>query len=273
MLSESRARTEIAFGPFALDLEDGELRRNGLRLRIQPQARRLLLFLAKRAGQVVTRQELRENLWGADACVDFEHALNFCVCQLRAALRDPANRPKYIETLPKRGYRFVANTHLLQPSSPTRPGTERTPRAPHLEKTIAVLPYRISSESQQFIADGMTDTLIAMLSKIPGLRVIPAGSVMHFKGSAPLVHQLAFTLDANWVVDGRILIAGKQIRISSQLVDAPLGSVLWSEQHEDHLRNLLYLQNTSSQKLANAVQSRMPAPVQVSDPGTRQAAI
>jgi adenylate cyclase len=126
-----------------------------------------------------------------------------------------------------------------------------------VERTIAVLPYRISTPSQQSIADGMTDCLIAMLSKIPGLRVIPAGSVMHFKRSVPLVHQLAFTLDANWVVDGRILVASKRIRISSQLVDAPLGSILWSEQHEDHLRNILNLQNISSQEMAEVVSSKM----------------
>jgi adenylate cyclase len=105
----------------------------------------------------------------------------------------------------------------------------------------------------------MTDCLIAMLSKIAGLRVIPAGSVMGFQGAAPLVHQLAFTLDANWVVEGRILVAGRRIRISTRLVDAPLGSILWSEQHEGLIRNVLPLQNLSSQQLADAVMARMPS--------------
>jgi TolB-like protein len=257
MESELQKGSEVGFGPFTLDLTDGELRRNGLRVRLQPQARRLLLLLAGRAGKVVTRNEIRDRLWGADTCVDFEHALNFCVCQLRATLRDPAIRPRYVETLPKRGYRFIAHAHRVNALPVRTPETSQGAGVFRMERTIAVLPYRISTQSQQSIADGMTDCLIAMLSKIPRLRVIPAGSVMHFKGSAPLVHQLAFTLDANWVVDGRILVAGKRIRISSQLVDAPLGSILWSEQHEDHLRNILNLQNISSQAMAEVISSRM----------------
>ena len=259
MNSESASGKQIVFGPFTLDLGEGELRRNGLRLRLQPKTRRLLLMLASRPGQVLTREEIRKNLWGSETYVDVEHALNFCVCQLRAVLRDPVSRPRYIETLPKRGYRFIAHVYRReQEHAVPQTGASTLLR---LERTVAVLPYKISSDSQQSIADGMTDCLVATLSKIPGLRVIPAGSVMRFQGTMPLVHQLAFTLDANWVVDGRILIAGKQIRISSQLVDAPLGSILWSEQHEDHLRNVLSLQSRSSHRLAEAVSSRMLAPV------------
>jgi TolB-like protein len=256
---ESRTGSEIAFGPFTLDLSDGELRRNGLRLRLQPQARRLLLLLASRAGQVATRQEIRDRLWDSDTCIDFEHALNYCVSQLRAALRDTANRPRYIETLPKRGYRFIPRSHRPQIGPGWLPGSRFNGSTSSVEKTVAVLPYRISTETQQSIADGMTDCLIAMLSKIAGLRVIPAGSVMRFQGTSPLVHQLAFTLDANWVVEGRILVAGRRIRISTRLMDAPLGSILWSEQHEGLIRNVLPLQNVSSQQLADAVMARMPS--------------
>jgi TolB-like protein len=257
MHSESRTGSAIAFGPFTLDLNDGELRRNGLRLRLQPQARRLLLVLASRPGQVATRQEIRDRLWGADTCIDFEHALNYSVCQLRAALRDTARRPRYIETLPKRGYRFIAQAYRLHSVHDSFLNSRTTLGEPSVEKTLAVLPYHISAEAQQSIADGMTDCLIAMLSKIVGLRVIPAGSVMHLKGKALLLNQLAFTLDANWVVEGRILVAGKRIRISTQLVDAPLGTILWSEQHEGLIRSVLSLQNLSSQQLTDAVSFRM----------------
>ncbi len=259
MDTESASGNQIVFGPFTLDLREGELRRNGLRLRLQPKTRRLLLMLASRPGQVATREEIRRDLWGSETCVDVEHALNFCVCQLRAALRDTVSRPKYIETLPKRGYRFIAHVYRRNPELTVAPQASATTLL-QLERTVAVLPYKISSDSQQSIADGMTDCLVATLSKIPGLRVIPAGSVMRFEETMPLVHQLAFTLDANWVIDGRILIAGKQIRISTQLVDAPIGSILWSEQDEDHLRNVLSLQSRSSHKLAAAVSSRMRSP-------------
>ncbi len=257
MYAESLPGPEVAFGPFTLDLTEGELRRNGLRLHLQPQARQLLVLLASYAGQAVTRRQIRDHIWGVDTCIDFEHALNFCVCQLRATLRDPAGRPRYIETLPRRGYRFIATTHSLQSAPAARSHSPGGSGGPPMERTVVILPYRTSDGTQQPIAEGMTDCLIATLSKIAGLRIIPAESVMDLKKSKPLTHQLAFRLDANWIVEGRIFAAGKRIRITSQLVDAPLGNVLWSEQQEDHIRNILCLQTISSRKLAQAVSFHM----------------
>jgi len=98
----------LRFGPFELDVRSGELRRNGTTVRLQPQPLKVLLLLAGRPGEVVTREEIQSEIWPAGTFVDFEQSLNFCIRQIRAALRDDANAPRYVETLPRRGYRWVA---------------------------------------------------------------------------------------------------------------------------------------------------------------------
>ena len=104
------------FGQFAFDADTGALTRGGVPVRLQPQPARVLALLVARAGDIVTREELRREIWGADTFVDFERGLNFCVAQIRSALGDSADSPRFIETLPKRGYRFIAPT--FAPSSP-----------------------------------------------------------------------------------------------------------------------------------------------------------
>src|SRR5215468_4183468 len=110
-------RTLIPFGPFEADLASQELRKQGVRLRLPRQSFQILKMLLERPGEVVTREELRAKLWPADTFVDFDHGLNAAVKRLRDALGDTAENPRYIETLPRRGYRFIAATvpHAIQP--------------------------------------------------------------------------------------------------------------------------------------------------------------
>src|ERR1051325_2761397 len=100
----------VRFGVFDLDLDTGELRRAGRRVHLTAQASKVLTLLASRPGDTVTRDELKRHLWAVDTFVDFDRSLNFCVAAVRAALRDDARSPRFIETLPRRGYRFVAET-------------------------------------------------------------------------------------------------------------------------------------------------------------------
>jgi DNA-binding winged helix-turn-helix (wHTH) protein len=97
----------IRFGPYAFDTETGELTKSGHRTALRPQAAHVLTYLASHSGQLVTREELREHVWGSETYVDFEHGLNLCIHEIRAALHDDANSPTYVETLPRRGYRFI----------------------------------------------------------------------------------------------------------------------------------------------------------------------
>jgi cholera toxin transcriptional activator len=98
----------VRFAVFEVDLAAGELRKNGNRIRLQEQPFQILAYLLDRAGEVVTREELRQKLWPADTFVDFDHSLNTAVNKLREALGDSASSPRYVETLARRGYRFLA---------------------------------------------------------------------------------------------------------------------------------------------------------------------
>ena len=104
----SSARKIIRFAIFEVDLAAGELRKNGARIRLQEQPFQILVYLLDRAGEVVTREELRQKLWPADTFVDFDHSLNTAINKLREALGDSASNPRYVETLARRGYRFLA---------------------------------------------------------------------------------------------------------------------------------------------------------------------
>jgi cholera toxin transcriptional activator len=132
----------VRFGVFELDLSAGELRRNGVKLRLQEQPFQVLAFLLERAGDVITREELRQKLWPADTFVDFDHSLNTAVNKLREILGDSAARPRYIETLARRGYRFIAPVSLAARPSASIPAvspaanSSAQPLHPELEVPI-----------------------------------------------------------------------------------------------------------------------------------------
>src|SRR5579863_8160572 len=107
-LPEKSSGRIARFGVYELDLAAGELRKSGAKLRLQEQPFQVLALLLERAGDVVTREELRQKLWPADTFVDFDHSLNTAVNKLRETLGDSASSPRYIETLARRGYRFIA---------------------------------------------------------------------------------------------------------------------------------------------------------------------
>src|SRR5207302_8461801 len=103
-VSTSRRRQ---FGPFEADLHSGELRKNGRKVRLQAQPFQLLAMLLERPGELVTREEICQKLWSGDTFVDFDHSLGTAVNKIREVLNDSAAEPRYIETLPRRGYRFI----------------------------------------------------------------------------------------------------------------------------------------------------------------------
>src|SRR5262249_43331367 len=113
----------VGFGAFEADLDSGELRKHGLKIKLQEQPFHVLALLLERPGRIVTREELRQKLWPADTFVDFDVGLNTAIKRLRDALGDTAESPRYVETLPRRGYRFIA-------------AVESIPFAPHQDLTV-----------------------------------------------------------------------------------------------------------------------------------------
>ncbi len=133
LVAQPAAPGRVRFGPFELDLGTGELRRNGEAVHLQQQPARVLALLVRQPGRLVTREELRRHLWGDDVFVDFQRGLNFCVMQIRDALGDDAETPRFVETLPRRGYRFIAPAEAVEPAGPPEnegPAAPARPRQP-----------------------------------------------------------------------------------------------------------------------------------------------
>src|SRR5262245_22856800 len=119
----------VRFDPFELDAPAGELRKNGVRLKLQEQPFQVLVTLLERPGEIVSREELRRRLWPSDTFVDFDHSLNTVVNRLRDCLSDVAERPRFIETVPRRGYRFIGRVDPIEQPAGTTPVTARLARA------------------------------------------------------------------------------------------------------------------------------------------------
>ncbi len=274
------------FGSFEVDPRAGELRRDGARIRLQQQPFRVLTLLLERPGEVVTREELRQAIWPTTEFGSFDEGLDAAIYRLRSALRDSAEHPRFIETLPRRGYRFIAPlagevraarsrrvpvvlavggvvlAALLLELSAGGLGARWPARAAPRIRSIAVLPLvNLSGDStQEFFADGMTDALITNLGRISGLRVISRTSAMHYKGTRATLPAIARQLEVDAVVEGAVLRAGQRVRITAQLVEASSDRRLWAQTYEDDLRDVLALQDEVARAIAAEVRTTLYPP-------------
>src|SRR6266568_4502003 len=168
-------------------LRGGELRKHGVKLKLVGQPFEVLAMLLECPGQLVTREELRARLWPTDTFVDFDHGLNAAVNKLRDALNDSAEKPNYVETLPRRGYRFISAVGLQD--SRNLLGEPRNPKI----QSLAVLPLENLSNDpeQEYFADGMTDQLITNLAQISALKIVSRTSAMRYKGTKKSLPEIA----------------------------------------------------------------------------------
>jgi TolB-like protein/DNA-binding winged helix-turn-helix (wHTH) protein/tetratricopeptide (TPR) repeat protein len=253
------------FGAFELDMKTGELRKNGVRVRLQEQPQRLLATLLTHAGELVTREELRNLLWPADTFVDFDHSLNTAVRKLRAALDDSAETPRFIETMARRGYRFIAPVEwasaavprsgvrrpllwlaaaaLILGASLTAWSLKRTPEAvAHRDiNSIAVLPFSNSDKETEYISDGLAESLIDEISS-PDLRVIAWTSSLRFKDKPVDPRAAGKELSVSAVVTGRLSRDGADHRLHAELIDVRDGAQLWSGQYRGSTSGLGVMQ-------------------------------
>jgi TolB-like protein/DNA-binding winged helix-turn-helix (wHTH) protein/Flp pilus assembly protein TadD len=280
----------LRFAVFELDLRTGELTKRGLRLRLQEQPFRVLAMLLERPGALVTRDELHNRLW-PQTVVDFDHGVNKAISKIREALGDSVESPRFVETVARRGYRFLADVAVIdaadrrvEPASgdlaaPSRDkvtggnvqafrlpaelpaATSRifdpSHRTPPRIRSLAVLPLEnISGDaSQDYFADGMTDELIAHLAQISSLRVISRTSAMSYKNVRRPLPEIARELNVEAVVEGTVLRSGQRVRITVQLIDAPSDKHIWAKSYEEDVRDTLALQN----KLARAIVEQIKA--------------
>src|SRR3989454_1815545 len=244
MESAHPSRGAVRFGVFEVDLRVGELRKRGVKIKLQDQPFQILQILLEHSGEVVTREELRERIWPADTFVDFDQGLNNAIKRLRESLSDSPDNPRFIETIPRRGYRFIGMT------GSSTPGRMRS---------LAVLPLENLSgdPEQEYFAEGLTEALITTLAKIGELRVVSRTSVMQYKGVHKALPEIARELEVEAIVEGTVLRAGHRVRITAQLIDATKESHLWAESYERDLRNVLTLQSDVAQAIAHEVRVKL----------------
>jgi DNA-binding winged helix-turn-helix (wHTH) protein/TolB-like protein len=256
----------VRFGPYEADPRTGELRKYGIKLKISGQPMEILALLLHRSGEVVTREEIRTTLWPENTFVDFDHSLNTAINKLREALGDSAENPTYIETLPRRGYRFVAPVEVipagsrdtLQPIHKTGaampPGRQRRfqpllfaasilvvaaasfsiwalwPR-PAVE-SVAVLPFATDDPSLQYLGDGIAETLTDNLSHVADLRVLSRNSAFQLRGTQVSTREMAKRLGVRALVIGSVKRRDDgTLRVSVELVDGREDRHLWGEEY------------------------------------------
>src|SRR5438552_2310460 len=237
-------QSTVRFGVFEVNLRAGELRKQGARIKLQEQPFHVLQMLLEQPGEIVTREELQKRIWPADTFVDFDQGLNNAIKRLREALRDSAETPRFIETIPRRGYRFIGMT------GSSTPGPIRA---------LAVLPLENLSRDpeQEYFAEGLTEALITTLAKIGELRVISRTSAMQYKGVHKPLREIAQELDVDAIVEGTVLRVGRRVRITAQLIDAPKETHLWAESYERDLRDVLTLQSEVAKAIAREVRVKI----------------
>src|SRR6267378_2635439 len=283
----------VRFGLFQLDLKARELHKAGVKVKLQDQPFRLLALLVAQAGQVVTREELRQKIWPTDVYVAFDQGLNNAIKKVRDALGDSADNSRFIETVARHGYRFLAPVSAVQPRSsepPLRFGlrTGRTAligltaasvlvalaysawhrsvmRArPSSEKAIlAVLPFDNLSHDpdQEFFSDGLTEEMIAQIGKLnPGrLSVVSRGSVAKYKNSSIAVSQIGKELHADYLLQGSVRRAPNRVRITVQLIQVRDQTDLWTESYDRELRDVLAVQDSVARTIADQIHITLTA--------------
>jgi TolB-like protein/Flp pilus assembly protein TadD len=239
----------IRFGPFEVDTRSGELRRQGSKINLQEQPFQVLVLLLERPGEVVTREELSRKLWPENTFVDFERGLNKAINKLRAALRDDAEKPSFVETLPHHGYRFIAPVDSPSPAHGVRPK-----HLPAID-SIAILPLdNLSGDSaQEYFSDGMTEELICAVARVDSLRVISRTSVMRYKGAQKSLPAIAKELNVDAIVEGSVARSGGKVRITAQLIYAAEDRHLWAGRYERELRDILQLQAEIASDIAGQI--------------------
>jgi TolB-like protein/DNA-binding winged helix-turn-helix (wHTH) protein/Tfp pilus assembly protein PilF len=296
MLSKNLAGTVARFGPFEFDSSSGELRKHGVRVKLHGQPVEILTLLLDRSGTMVTREELQQRLWPGNTFVDFESSLNAAVKRLRAALSDSPEKPKFVETLARRGYRFIApievigNNGYSSKSFSSQVATVPTKRTPSLSKavltagglalmaalslaiwlaafrtraniidSVAVLPFASdgTDASAEYLGDGVTESVIDDLSQLPNLRVMARGTVFRYKGKDADPQKVGSDLRVRAVLSGRLQRRGDTLIVWAELIDVRTGAQLWGGQFNRRAEDVLALQDDLSREIAEKLRLRL----------------
>jgi DNA-binding winged helix-turn-helix (wHTH) protein/TolB-like protein len=286
----------IRFGQFDFDPRDGALWRDGRIVRLQPQPARVLALLTARAGEIVGRDELRREVWGDGTFVDFERGLNFCVAQIRSVLGDSADSPRFVETLPRRGYRFIAPVTAVATEEADRTDSEPSQAASgsavpsrgsrrqklmaaaaiviavtaaaglvrslrHEPIPIAVVPFdnETGVESGEDIARGIADATVARLAtpeRLAQLSVIGNAAVLRRPRAFRDLKAIGDELGARYVVLAQVKRDDSRVRLIAHLIRVSDQQHVWANTF-DRPAFTLDVQSEIAEAIASAVAARI----------------
>lgn len=243
----------LRFGRFELDRKNFELRRDGKAVKIEKSPLELLIVLAERAGELVSQEEAAELVWGTDVHIEVGSALYTAVKKIRVALGDTSKRPKYVETAPRKGYRFVARCN--------QPWQRREEAARSARPMLAVLPLENLSgdQDQEYFSDGMTEEIITELGRISTqeLGVLARTSVMRYKRTRKSIREIGRELGVDYLVEGSVRRNAGRVRIAVQLVRADDQTHLWAEAFERPASEVLRIQAEIAHAVAQEIRVRV----------------
>ena len=233
----------LRFGPFELDADSAELLRHGERIPLPPQPFKVLALLVQKDGAVVTRAEIRDQVWGAGMHVEFDQGLNFAIRQIREALEDDAAAPRFIATLPRRGYRF------LMPIAPS------TPEKPLTLTRLIVLPFRLLRDDPDtaFLAFSLPDAVTSSLSGLESLVVRSSLVASRYAGAPADTRAIGAEADVDMIVTGTLLRSADAVRVNAQLTEAASGTLLWSHTAQASVGDFFQLQDELTRRIVESL--------------------
>jgi TolB-like protein len=248
----------LRFGTFEVDPGSHEIRKHGLRISLEGKPFQILMTLLENPGSVVTRKMLRQRLW-PDSFVGYEHSLNTAVNKLRETLGDSPATPRFVETLPRLGYRFIAAVEKLGRA-----------QASGAKVMLAVLPLdNLSGDPQQnYFIEGLTEELISHLGQLnpKQLGVIARTSSQLYKNRAKNVQEIGDELSVGYIMEGSVRLEKKRVRITLQLIQTSDQTHVWAASYDHDLREILNIQKDVAAEVAKALalelfSSKSPKPV------------
>jgi len=236
----------VCFGAFEVNFQSREIRKHGLRIRLEEKPFQILEMLIGNPGRAVKREALCAKLW-PDTHVGFEHSLNTAVNKLRDLLGDSAQSPRFIETVPRLGYRFIAPV-----TKPAASGESTS------KKMLVVLPFEnlCGGPAEDFFADGLTEETISHLGRLSPKRlgVIARTSAIQYKTPKKSIGKIAEELRVDYVLEGSVRCEGRRrIRITGQLIEARDQTHLWSASYNRELRDVLEVQSEVARQIGEAL--------------------
>lgn len=241
------------FGAFEVDVRTAEVRRRGIRVALQQQPWVILSALLERPGEIVARDELCRRLWPQGTFVDFEHSLNAAVRRLRVALGDQAEVPRFVETVHKRGYRFIAMNDIFPHRANPPAGRAYPATIAHIVRSarLAVLPFG----PYDGFTEGLTEEAITQLARgcPQDIGVIARTAVERARRDGAGAAEVGRALGADYLLEGSVRRDGERLRITAQLIESQEETHVWASTFDRVLADVLTIQTEVAEAIAKGV--------------------